>query len=332
MSLLEYPSQETYDHLNRSINDLTAQPTLCEAFKVVGAVGHARGCQVDLNTAFQKITALPDSQETNSDAKDVDQVEVYADHLTASTPVRLPINCVLLTLIARVAFVEPKPVVVELPDGFDQVVIELHCARSALPITLTFQLPNGKTPVNVVVDPKKAEPGHRYWAIVVAVDGTSSVNSGTDTATLTQLFESSTRSIADTIQDGGDMAAIGWDTYNDNMRRLLNYQLLLASKVEDFNPALSYQIADFVMGICQGIPKAFDLYSQASAMVASKVVNQGNTMTSLVPKLDLSTAQQVLKSRLDSASAFDSAYRELQRQDVNSNNASLLASVTLDKS
>ncbi|KAL7755710.1 hypothetical protein ACKLNR_014237 [Fusarium oxysporum f. sp. zingiberi] len=332
MSLLRYPPQETYDDLDSKINGLTDQPTLYETYDAVGVIGHARGGQVELGTAVQRISNPPTTDSIKPTVRNVSQIEIYADRLTALTSVQLPSNCDSLTLVARVAFTEPKPVVFKLPDSSKQLLIELYCSQPALPITFNFQVPNRETLIKLVADPKEARSGHRYWGISVEPDGNSSVTSFTDAKTLADFFANSTRSIVDMIQDGGKLADMGWDTYNDNLRRLLNYQLLLASKVEDVDRKLSYQIAEFIMHICQGIPKSFDLYSQASIIAASKVIEQGAAMTSLVPKLDLSTAHQVLRSRLDSAVAFDSAYRELQGQDVNSKNATLFANIALDKS
>jgi hypothetical protein len=55
-------------------------------------------------------------------------------------------------------------------------------------------------------------------------------------------------------------------------------------------------------------------------------------MTTLVPKLDLSMAQQVLNSRLEAADAFDLAYRNLRTQDAASKNIRLFANLALEKS
>ncbi|GKU12934.1 unnamed protein product [Fusarium langsethiae] len=342
MSLLRYPPQEIYDDLDVKINALTNQPTLHQIFDLVGRNGHARGGQLDLGTAVQKVCYSANADEENPKLRDVANIEVYTDRLRASTPVRPHTKCDMMTIIARVAFVESNPVVFELSNS-GQFSIELHCVMPAKPITFRFQRPNGSSPVDLVVDPKNAIPDHRYWGISLGEDGTDSdsnyVTSYSGTNTLSDLFERSTRSIVDMIQDGGKLADMGWDEYNDNLRKLLNYQLLLAAKVEKVNRPLSYQIAEFVMWICQGIPKAFDLYSQGNIIAASKdtdkthsVVGQTSAMRSLVPKLDLSTAQQVLKSRLDSATAFDTAYRKLQGQDANTKNIILFANVTLDKS
>ncbi|KAF4437159.1 hypothetical protein F53441_13117 [Fusarium austroafricanum] len=332
MSLLRYPPQETYDDLDSKINGLTDQPTLYEAYYAVGVIGHARGSQVELDRAVHRISNPPTTDSIKPTVRNVSQIEIYADRLTALTSVQLPSNCDSLILVARVAFTELKPVVFKLPESSKSLLIELYCSQPARPITFDFQAPNKEAPIRLVADPKKAKSDHRFWGISVKPDGDSSVTSFNDATTLADFFANSTRSIVDMIQDGGKLADIGWDTYNDNLRRLLNYQLLLASKVADNDRNLSYQIAEFIMQICQGIPKAFDLYSQASIIAASKVIGQDAAMTSLVPKLDLSTAHQVLSSRLDSAAAFDSAYRELQGQDANSKNATLFANIALDKS
>lgn len=55
-------------------------------------------------------------------------------------------------------------------------------------------------------------------------------------------------------------------------------------------------------------------------------------MTTLVPKLDLSMAQQVLNSRLQAAEAFQEAYGNLRAQDAASMNTRLFANLALEKS
>lgn len=51
----------------------------------------------------------------------------------------------------------------------------------------------------------------------------------------------------------------------------------------------------------------------------------------MVPKLDLSTAQQVLNSRLDAAEAFDSVYRNLHGQKAKSDSVRLMATIALER-
>ena len=132
--------------------------------------------------------------------------------------------------------------------------------------------------------------------------------------------------------------------------------MLLASKIHDEDRRLAYQIAEYVANICQGIPKAFDLYSQASVLTASKgiysslvlagatflaiIINYYNPRSdwenglydALVPQIDLSMAQQVLNSRLESVDAFDEAYRNLRTQDATSEDIRLFANLALEKS
>ncbi|KAI2630463.1 hypothetical protein GGS21DRAFT_491965 [Xylaria nigripes] len=63
-----------------------------------------------------------------------------------------------------------------------------------------------------------------------------------------------------------------------------------------------------------------------------KTVDLHALIAALVPKIDLSTAQLVLDSRLDSAAAFGSAYQELQGHEADSMNAKLFMNIALDKS
>ena len=54
--------------------------------------------------------------------------------------------------------------------------------------------------------------------------------------------------------------------------------------MQDEDKQFATQIAEFVAHICQGIPKAFDLYSQASVMAMSQSMSKENPFLS--PSLD----------------------------------------------
>lgn len=62
------------------------------------------------------------------------------------------------------------------------------------------------------------------------------------------------------------------------------------------------------------------------------VISSKEFISSLVPKLDLSVAQQVLSSRLESASAFEVAYRDLKTQATTSKTVKLFANLAVEKS
>jgi cell division protein ZapA (FtsZ GTPase activity inhibitor) len=133
-----------------------------------------------------------------------------------------------------------------------------------------------------------------------------------------------------------------------NLRRFLDYELLLASVLQDRDPAVAYKIALFVLRMTEGIPKALDYYARASAFTTSRgssnhmdlysqaltlpVLRDVNTSAPMVPKLDLSIAQQVLNARLQAAEDFDNAFRDLQTKNENTKNIRLFVTIALESS
>lgn len=214
VALIRAVPREDYGDLDDRIKALTDEPSLYESYDVVGVVGHARGSRLDLDAAVQSVARYSKEHPDKEDVQDVSQIEVYADHLTALRPVRLPPTCDNMTLIARSAFSQTKPVELEVPGSVEQLVLELHCELTPTPIQLSVTFRKGETPVNVTIDSKLAKPNHRAWDVAIGSDGATEVISATDTHTMTELFENSTRSIVDMIQDNGKLAEMGWDKYN----------------------------------------------------------------------------------------------------------------------
>lgn len=114
-----------------------------------------------------------------------------------------------------------------------------------------------------------------------------------------------------------------------NLMRLLNYQLLLAATIEDHDPVTAFALTSFVVKQSTGIPNALDIFSQASAYITARVARSPGAVVSYVPLLDLSSAQQVLQSRLQSALAFEAAFQNFSAQQNNTANVILFANVAL---
>lgn len=212
MVVLRYVPPESYVDLDDRIKALTSEPSLCENYDVVGVVGHARGGYLELDEAVQKVVKFSNDHKGKEGVQDVSEIEVYADRLTAPTPVQLPPTCDHLTLITRDAFSQSKPVELQLSGGSEQLLIALHCELSPSPICLTVKFP-GKS-AQITIDSAAASPNHRYWAVTAQSDGDNSVESLGDNSTIRELFENSTRSIVDMIKDDGRLAEMGWDKYN----------------------------------------------------------------------------------------------------------------------
>ncbi|KAJ4267185.1 hypothetical protein NW762_003286 [Fusarium torreyae] len=325
--------REAYNELDGKIHALTKEPLLYQQCDVVGVVGHVRGSALDLDEAIQDMANFitRENKEREKKVLDVRQVEAYADTLTARNTVRLPAKCDMLTIISRVAFAGSEPVTIDLSASSGKMTILLYCAQPVSSVRFRIQFPNTSSHEDVDLNPAEAVKGHRYWGLSLK-PGASTVKSFSDIGLMGVLFDNSTRSVMDVIQENGKFNEMGWDKYNSNLCRLLNYQLLLANKIHDEDRGLAYQIAEYVASICQGIPKAFAWYSQARVLTASKVFGEKAFMTALVPKLDLSMAQQVLNCRLESVDAFDQAYRNLRMEDASSKNVQLFASLALGKS
>ncbi len=116
-------------------------------------------------------------------------------------------------MITRVAFAGPGPVQIDLTAGSGRLLVELYCGLPASRIRFRIRFPNAETPEDVVLDPSQAIPNHRHWVLVFK-PGASSVKSVPSIDTVTGLFDNSTRSIVDMIQDNGKYSKMGWDKYN----------------------------------------------------------------------------------------------------------------------
>ncbi|KAI1851341.1 hypothetical protein JX266_003416 [Neoarthrinium moseri] len=316
MTTPRFLSPQTYESLNDRIKAYTDEPVFYENYDVVGAVGHARTADLEIGSAIAKIT------KSNPKAELV-ELEFYADRLSCLTVIQPPKTCALMTFVARIALAGSR-VKIQITDD---MLIMLHCGTVAAPITFEFLIAQ-KPSVVVSVDPATMPTSHRCWAIQASADGTASVQSIPDS--LAVHFNAP--SLVDLIKDDGQLASIGHDVYNDNLRRLLDYQLLLASVLQERDPTAAYELARFVLQICDGIAKGLEYYARASALVAYKVVGEGRLISPSVPKLDLSIAQQVLDSRLLAAATFDDAFRDLRSLDANSENVKLFATVALEAS
>jgi len=214
MDALRAAPREMYADLDSRIYALTEEPSLYQQCDVVGVVGHVRGSALDLDRAIQSIVKfIKDNQGNGNNIQDVRQIEVYADNMTATDTVRPPSKCDFLTLITRVAFAGPEPVQVDLSAGSSNLLVELYCGLPTSPIRFRLQFPNVAAQEEVVLDPSLAIPNHRHWVLVFK-PGSSFVKSVQSTDTVTGLFDNSTRSIVDMIQDNGKHSKMGWDKYN----------------------------------------------------------------------------------------------------------------------
>lgn len=214
MDTLRSAPRETYADLDSRIHALTEEPSLYQQCDVVGVIGHVRGSELELVGAIQSIAKfILDSEEKGATIPDIRQIEVYADNITATATFRPPSQCDFVTMITRVAFAGPKPVQIDLTAGSGTLLIQLYCGLPSSPIRFCVQFPDVASPEDVVLDPLLADPNHRHWVLIFQA-GASIVRSETSTDAMTELFENSTRSIIDMIQDNGKYSKMGWDRYN----------------------------------------------------------------------------------------------------------------------
>ena len=123
------------------------------------------------------------------------------------------------------------------------------------------------------------------------------------------------------------------DPENENVVRLLNYQMLLATAWAEEGRYLprphAPHLAAFVERMTRGFPQMVDLNLQASSFSKRYFGAQ-----SLVPAVDLSVTKQVLKARLRSILAFEDSLEKFARtmgdQNAGRVNAELTLATSLD--
>lgn len=214
MALIIYPHPETYSDLEGKIEALTQERSLFAKCDVVGAIGHARGSLLDLAEAIQAIL-LRSAEDSNINGN-TKEIEIYADHLRAQKPVLLGDSVDSITIISRAvlpgeqrSFVDMK-----LTGDQQQLSIQLFCAPPQSPVTFRATFSDGSTS-EATVDSKKMKPGHRCWGLGFDRGKQGSAVSLSEIGTLKEMFRKSTRSIAEKIQDDGNLADMGWDAYNE---------------------------------------------------------------------------------------------------------------------
>ncbi|KAF2746505.1 hypothetical protein M011DRAFT_526940 [Sporormia fimetaria CBS 119925] len=319
----KYIIPQTYQILNDRIKAYTDESSFFESYQVVGVEGHARAAELEIGAAIRRLQ----KPENNPNKTDLFALTFYADRISALEAIQQPPQCMLMTFISRIGF-GGKPVAIEMAQNIHLMV---HCGNHDRPFAFAFRMPDKQDIITVTLDPAKRKPNHRCWSLQVEVDGTYTSTSLTENDTLAVHFVN-TPSLTDLIKDDGELVSIGHFIYNDNLRKLLDYQLLLASVLQGRDHTAVYELSMFVLKVCEGIPQALDYYARASALATMQVVGESNRLAPIVPKLDLSIAQQVLDSRLQAAVVFENAFRDLQGQSDSSANVRLFASVALDSS
>lgn len=207
-------SIKDYNDLNDKIYSLTEELSLYEQCDSVGVVGHVRSGEINFNKAITLLeTDVQNRRNNGENVEDIRQIEVYADNLTATGLIQLPQRCDFTTVISRIAFAGDEPVQIKIPSDVDAHVLVLFCGLYSKPITFRVFFSGFPQPDDVILDPSKADNDHKQW-VVLFTRGGCEAKSSSRTDTLTDLFERSSRSIIDIIQDNGIYSAMGWDKYN----------------------------------------------------------------------------------------------------------------------
>lgn len=211
MSLTRVPDADTYVDLDEKIHALTQESSLYKEYHVVGAVGHARGGCLDFNQAIDGIISSVGSRE-EQDISIITNMEIYTDNLVATAPVRLGNFFNNLTIISRAISTDSHLVDIQLGKQ-ERFTVQLYCAPSQSPITFRVTFSDGST-TEATVDPRHLAPGHRFWGLSLDRGTKGSADSVDEADTLAGYFKNSSRSIADRIQDDGELERRGWDSYN----------------------------------------------------------------------------------------------------------------------
>ncbi|KAF7534326.1 hypothetical protein G7054_g6312 [Neopestalotiopsis clavispora] len=307
-------SSSTYSRLNGQLYVLGNEDVLYEKTSIIGVQAVLRAPSIELGQAVSNISKLGDTSK-------ITKVEIYADSIRADGKVVLPSSCTTMVIFAREAFLDGNPVEIQFFSVGLQVLVYTSASDvRTIPVRITSKTTANEYMISVPADGAGGK-------VVVRDNGT---------ATYATLSPSEAHfnvlSLTDQILDNGELNAAGFDLANDNLRRLLDYQLLLAATLQDSNPSAAISLASFVLRQTQGITEALDIYSQASAIATVQVISSNDSHVAHIPSIDLSAAQQVLQSRLQSALSFETAFENYSMQKDTAENIMTFASVALQAS
>ncbi|KAK5699428.1 hypothetical protein LTR17_023238 [Elasticomyces elasticus] len=120
---------------------------------------------------------------------------------------------------------------------------------------------------------------------------------------------------------------------NDNVVRLLRYQLLLATVWMMDDPTTAISILQWITGITakSSQPAAVELYFQCCTVLSRMSISNG-LASFYTPSLDLSVCEKDLSARLTAALAFETSFEAFMNADVTSTNFGNSATLALQKS
>ncbi|KAE8155710.1 hypothetical protein BDV40DRAFT_306746 [Aspergillus tamarii] len=130
----------------------------------------------------------------------------------------------------------------------------------------------------------------------------------------------------DRINENGTLKDRGYK--NDDLPRLIQFQILVAEAHASSNKDLALALLDFVIAMT-GNERAFRLNFQARALRSGLTVDM-HTMN--VPSVNIYSSKQVLKSRLVAALAFENSFRDFLLEAGNRTVQSAMAFDALQKS
>ncbi|EPS43111.1 hypothetical protein H072_2848 [Dactylellina haptotyla CBS 200.50] len=116
---------------------------------------------------------------------------------------------------------------------------------------------------------------------------------------------------------------------NNQLGRLLEFQLILATSWSFSDPKTCLSLTSYILAISNANPQScFDIRSKA-ATLASRISVGGN---SLIPALDLSATKVMLDSRLSVANQFEEAFRYFSTKGFVAESFRQMATVILERS
>jgi hypothetical protein len=255
------------------------------------------------------------------------KISIFADRLVAPSPIIYPPSCNLINLFCRQlddgSLTLPNPLEVNFDANSisTAMVFRVFCGN-VRDLNIRINSPGGSQTITLSTNEKT---GGGLFHIQKTNWG---VTTSSDVKPPLEFF--AYMDLVDQIIDHGQSTSLGFNTCDDNLPRLLRYQLLLAETIQTSRPDVAFSLAAFVMMMSANVPRAYEVYCQATAFASIGALQPGSLELSFVPSVGIKSVENVLQSRLAAASSCEQKFIVFSGQQDSATNVRAVASTAID--
>ncbi|KAI0813571.1 hypothetical protein GGR55DRAFT_702649 [Xylaria sp. FL0064] len=247
------------------------------------------------------------------------RIALWCDTLLVSSGVTISTgDRLFLDVTARSVRVTPDtPGSYIVIDGFKNSIIGIHSAEIPEDFSVGFSVRGEVKATSVLI------PAGQY-GIATRFDGLTVTQTPREPPEMDLQYEN----WLDLVNEDGTLREMPFT--KDNFPRLLQLQFMMAASQMSINPALAMELLNWIC-IATSTKISSVLNFQAATMrnsLAAKI--QGNV--SSVPSVNIYSAKEVLRTRLEAARSFESGFQDLLSEERSSANWGLYGADLLIKS